>query len=649
MRKETGTYEEVLRKYWKHSAFRGIQQPIIESIAQGRDTLGLMPTGGGKSVAFQVPALTMNGVCIVVTPLIALMKDQVDHLRQKRITAAAIHSGMTRNDILATLDNAVFGGLHFLYISPERINTDLFLSKLKYMDVSFITVDEAHCICQWGYDFRPAYLGIAKLRNVKPNVPILALTATATPDVAADIQHQLQFRQENVIKMSFTRKNIAYVVRQVTDGTGTAAKDRELLHILDAVPGTAIVYTRSRDTTEGLANFLASKHGITATAYHAGLTHHVRNKRQRMWQDNEVRVMVATTAFGMGIDKADVRLVVHYQCPDSLEEYFQEAGRAGRDGKKAYAVLLVNDKTIPNLQKRPARQYPDMEEIRSVYDRLAYYYQIALGQGRGERHVWDETTFCSAYGYPFGLPQHSMRLLTQAGYISFEEAPSDRGLVKMTMRRDDMYSLADITPEQDKVLQAILRRYSGVFTDYQGIDAQEYAQAVGLSVKEVFDLLRLLEERGVLTEIPARRVPQVEFTREREDSDRLLLPPNVYSDRKQAMEKRIKHVITYIVNDGKCRCRQLVAYFGEKDAPDCGICDVCVQRKRSGGKGHGQRVADAMLAIQALLADNQPHTGKDLQTLCLLPDLQRAAMEMMMDEEIIILLPDGSIKLNNKS
>ena len=389
-------YQEILRTYWGYPDFRGIQREIIESIAAGKDTLGLMPTGGGKSITFQVPALAQEGVCIVITPLIALMKDQVLHLRERGILADAIYADKSRSEIIQTLENCIFGGVKILYVSPERLSSEIFQVKLRHMTVSFITVDEAHCISQWGYDFRPSYLRIADIRQMKPGTPVLALTATATPAVVDDIQDKLQFAEKNVFKMSFERKNLAYIVRTVAD------KQNEMIHILQCVEGSAIVYARSRKRTKEMAEVL-SKSGIPATFYHAGLDPVVKDERQKMWQDDEVRVMVATNAFGMGIDKPDVRMVIHIDCPDSLEAYFQEAGRAGRDGNKAYAVLLYDAADERKLRKRIDDTFPDKEQIKDIYEHLAYFFQIGVESGRGKTFEFDIEKF--SYIYSISLPR----------------------------------------------------------------------------------------------------------------------------------------------------------------------------------------------------------------------------------------------------
>ena len=466
----------ILKQYWGYDHFRGIQQDIIESISAGRDTLGLMPTGGGKSITFQVPALAMEGVCIVITPLIALMKDQVQRLRRLGIRATAIYSGMSRQETLVALDNCVLGGIKLLYVSPERLASEQFQVKLRHMHVSFITVDEAHCISQWGYDFRPSYLEIANIRKLLPGVPILALTATATPRVIDDIQEQLQFQQKNVFKMSFERKNLAYIVRHTSDKQG------QLLHILNAVPGSAIVYVRSRRRSKEIADFLNSQlydpsaKQKPATYYHAGLDHSVRDDRQTDWQQDKVRVMVATNAFGMGIDKPDVRLVIHMDCPSSIEAYFQEAGRAGRDGKKAYAVMLYRPDDHRKLEQRIASTFPDKEYILKVYEHLAYYYQMAVGDGYGVTREFDIERFCRTFRHFPVLADAALKILARAGYLDYATDPDNATRIRFLLSREQLYMLSEATPREELVITTLLRNYGGLFTDYAYISLEQIAR-----------------------------------------------------------------------------------------------------------------------------------------------------------------------------
>ena len=567
-------YQSLLKKYWGYDDFRGIQKEIIESIGAGKDTLGLMPTGGGKSITFQVPALAHEGVCIVITPLIALMKDQVSNLRRRGIQASAIYSGMKHDSILMTLENAVFGGVKILYISPERISTSLFLEKLRHMKVSFICVDEAHCISQWGYDFRPSYLSIADIRKELPDTPVLALTATATPEVIDDIQERLHFREKCVYKMSFARKNLAYVVRHTSNKTG------QLIHILNHVQGSAIVYVRSRKRTKEYAELLNTS-GISATFYHAGLDNQEKDQRQKAWQEDKVRVMVATNAFGMGIDKPDVRVVIHIDCPDCLEAYFQEAGRAGRDGKKSYAVLLYDNSDRSKLQRRVADTFPDKDFIRQVYDQLAYFYQIGVGSGYNACFEFPLERFCRIYKH-FPIPTVSaLNILTRAGYIDFKEEDDMQARVMFSVERDDLYKLRGNEPQEDAVIVALLRNYTGLFQGYQYIDEGVIAEQCGLTQPQVYMTLRALTQKHILDFIPQKHIPFIRYTQRREESERLVISKSIYDDLKIRFAERIEKMLEYANSGNICRSRMLLRYFGETNTEDCGQCDVCLNQKRS--------------------------------------------------------------------
>jgi ATP-dependent DNA helicase RecQ len=563
-------FKKILKKYWGYNDFRGIQQEIIESICAGKDTLGLMPTGGGKSITFQVPALVQDGVCIVITPLIALMKDQVNNLRRRGIQASAIYSGMKHDSILMTLENAIFGGVKILYVSPERIATSLFIEKLRHMKVSFVCVDEAHCISQWGYDFRPSYLSIADIRQELPDTPILALTATATPEVINDIQERLHFREKCVFKMSFARENLAYVVRHTSNKLG------QLIHILNHVGGSAIVYVRSRKRTKEYADALNAS-GISATNYHAGLENQEKDQRQKAWQEDKVRVMVATNAFGMGIDKPDVRVVIHIDSPDCLEAYFQEAGRAGRDGKKSYAVLLYDNNDRAKLQRRVADTFPDKDFIRQVYDQLAYFYQIGIGSGYNACFEFPLERFCRIYKH-FPIPTVSaLNILTRAGYIDFKEEDDMQARVMFSVERDDLYKLRGNEPQEDAVIVALLRNYTGLFQGYQYIDEGVIAEQCGLSQPQVYMILRSLTQKHILDFIPQKHIPFIRYTQRREESDRLVISKAIYDDLKIRFAERIEKMLEYANCENICRSRMLLRYFGETDTEDCGQCDVCLR------------------------------------------------------------------------
>ena len=562
-------YHEILKQYWGYDSFRGIQEEIIKSIGEERDTLGLMPTGGGKSITFQVPALAKDGLCIVITPLIALMKDQVQNLRQRGIKAVAIYSGMTRQEILIALENCIFGNYKFLYISPERLDTDIFKQKLRAMKVNMITVDESHCISQWGYDFRPAYLKIADIRELLPGVPLLALTATATPDVVQDIQSRLKFREKNVFRMSFERKNLAYIVRK------TDNKTAELLHILRRMPGSAIIYVRSRRRTKETTELLTHE-GITADFYHAGLDNAVKDIRQKRWQDGECRVMVATNAFGMGIDKPDVRLVIHLDLPDSPEAYFQEAGRAGRDGEKAYAVILYSKSDKVTLHKRIPDTFPDKDYIKKVYEHLQYYYQMAMGDGLGCTKEFNLEEFCRKFKH-FPVPADSaLKILTQAGYIEYTDEQDNASRIIFTIRRDELYKLREMGNETEALVQTILRSYTGLFTDYAYISETALSLRTGLTRQQIYNVLMSLSKRRIIDYIPRKKTPYIIYTRERVELNHLHISPAVYEERKERYEARIRAMVDYVTSETACRSRMLLRYFGEKNENNCGQCDVCL-------------------------------------------------------------------------
>jgi ATP-dependent DNA helicase RecQ len=623
-------YQSLLKQYWGYDDFRGIQREIIESIGSGHDTLGLMPTGGGKSITFQVPALAQEGTCIVITPLIALMKDQVDHLLRRGIRAAAIYSGLTHEEIIVTLENCIFGNVRILYVSPERLSSELFQTKLRHMRVSFITVDEAHCISQWGYDFRPSYLEIAKIRKLVPDAPVLALTATATPAVVKDIQDKLTLKTErtfNVFRMSFERTNLTYVVRHTTD------KRKELIHILSSVKGTAIVYARSRRRTKEFSEML-NEAGIPATFYHAGLDTTVKDERQQAWQHDQVRVMVSTNAFGMGIDKPDVRLVIHIDCPDSIEAYFQEAGRAGRDGFKAYAVLLYNDADERKLEKRIADTFPEKDYIRQVYEHLAYFYQIGVGSGYNHTFEFNIDKFCHTFRHFPIQVDSALKILNRAGYIEYTEEQDNQARVMFTIGRNDLYRLENTSPNEEKIITALLRNYGGLFTDYNYIDESFIASQTQLEPHQVYMTLKGLSQRHILHFIPQKKTPYIRYTQRREDMEHIMLPPAVYEERKKQYEERIHAIIKYATNDQVCRSRQLLRYFGEDDSHDCHLCDVCLAH-RPEGKVTEARFTNAMEQILARLDDGKPHPITDLRDIQLPTDELDAALEYLLQEELI--------------
>lgn len=627
---ETADYLNILKQYWGYNDFRSIQLDIIKSIGEGRDTLGLMPTGGGKSITFQVPALAQEGTCLVITPLIALMKDQVQNLRKKGIKAAAIYTGQSRNEIIKTLENCIFGGVKLLYISPERLSSPIFQTKLRHIKVSFITVDEAHCISQWGYDFRPAYLKISEIRKLKP-APVLALTATATAKVIDDIQTQLAFEQKNVFRMSYERKNLAYIVRKTND------KISELIHILSRINGSAIVYVRSRRRSKELSAILEDN-GIPSTFYHAGLEPSVRDERQKLWHDNKKRVIVATNAFGMGIDKPDVRVVAHIDSPDSIEAYFQEAGRAGRDGTKSFAVLLWNNGDPAKLKKRINSNFPPKEFISDVYEHLAYFYQIGVGSGSGHTFAFDIGRFCVTYGYDSIRVDSALRILQNAGYLRYETEPDASARVHILLKRNELDRLNELTPQEDAVITILLRSYGGLFTDYEYIDESIVATFSGLSQHETYQTMKSLSMRHIIHFIPQRKTPFITFVQDR--AEFINLPANIYDDRKTEFIKRIESVIAYASDDYICRSRQLLRYFGENIQSDCNQCDVCSKSK------HGNTAEDKILQ---LLDDYEWHQLTDIMKIdASSPDLDRAIKHLVQEEIIHIDGDKISLKNNNE-
>ena len=563
----------ILKEYFGYPSFRGIQEEIIQSIGSGNDTLGLMPTGGGKSITFQVPALSMEGVCIVVTPLIALMKDQVMHLKKMGIKAEAIYSGIHRNEIIKILDNAIYDAVKFLYVSPERLANELFLAKLAYMKVCFITVDEAHCISQWGYDFRPSYLKINELRRLLEGVPVLALTATATPHVVSDIVEKLEFGkhgttdvcQENseayeprVFSMSFKRSNISYVVRYTED------KDRELVHILTSMKGCAIVYTRNRQKTKDISRML-NEHGVNSTYYHAGLDIAIKDQRQRQWHEDEIRVIVATNAFGMGIDKPNVRIVIHLDCPDSLEAYYQEAGRAGRDGERSYAVLLYSESDKHACSKRINYVFPPKEYIRRVYDSLCFFFYVGIDTGVGARLDFDVNKFCMVYRHYPMVMEGALHILQNAGYIYYNPDGENRARVKIVVPSYELYNLGNISETEEKILTTLLRTYGTLFTDLTFIDFTVICDKCKIDSQRLHVTLKEMSRKGVILYVPRRDIPSITFLRNRVDSESLIIPHSIYEDLRKMYDERAKKMFQYAeqgfedgytLNADKAICRQ---------------------------------------------------------------------------------------------
>ena len=563
----TDNYRNILRQFWHYDDFRPLQAEIIQSIGSGKDTLALMPTGGGKSLCFQVPTLAMDGLCLVITPLIALMKDQVDNLRQRGIFAEAIYTGLTRDTILQTLDKCRYGDRKFLYVSPERLQSEEFRRQLTTLHVCMLAVDEAHCISQWGYDFRPSYLHIADIRKSLPKVPVLALTATATPEVVADIQKRLLFTAENVFRKSFARDNLCYVVRNVEN------KEEQMLHILNHVAGSSIVYVRNRRKTAEIAELL-TKEGISATHYHAGLSNYDKDIKQQSWKRGETRVMVATNAFGMGIDKPDVRTVIHLDLPDSLEAYFQEAGRAGRDGATAYAILIYNKSDNTKLNKRIADNYPDRDFVKKVYQAVGDWFEVGIGSGLDHTFVFPVEKFCTENHLPMLPALSALQLLGQAGYLNYIEETETNPRIMILCTREQLYS-AGLNPSQEKIVSALLRSYTGIFAEPVYINDNILSQQLSISTRQLNSELVSLAKEHIIQYIPRRKTPYLHYPLERQELRYVQLPPNVFEQRKQQYEKQLAAMLEYASQKQFCRSQLLLSYFGETDSQPCGQCDVC--------------------------------------------------------------------------
>ena len=628
-------FHEVLAKYWGYESFRPLQEDIIHSIYEGKDTLGLMPTGGGKSLTFQVPALCMEGICIVVTPLIALMKDQVDNLKKTGIKATAIYSGMSRQEIIKQLENCIFGDYKFLYVSPERLSTEIFLSKLQAMQVNILVVDESHCISQWGYDFRPSYFNIADIRTQLPDVPVLALTATATPEVVNDIQERLHFKKKQVFQKSFARTNLSYVVRETEDKINT------LLHIIDKIPGTAIVYVRSRKRTKEISDALRLS-GISADFFHAGLNRDIKTQKQNAWKSGECRVIVSTNAFGMGIDKADVRLVVHIDMPSSLEEYYQEAGRGGRDEKQAYAVALCGKSDLRTLKKKLTDEFPERAYIERVYDALGNFYQIAVGFGMDTVHDFDLGLFCQNFKFAIIPTHHALKLLDLAGYITYTEEVESASRVMFTCTKDSLYQYKQDDKKTDELIQMLLRSYTGLFADPVFINESLLATRTQTTAREVFDRLSNLSKRRLLHYIPKKKTPLIIYTRTREELKYLTIPRIAYEERKERASNKLDKIVHYLTNNQACRSRVLLHYFGETKSQNCGTCDVCLAKNHLGLVHH--QIVSINEALEKLLTTEWQDEREIVNQLPFSTNKNIAILRFLLDTETTYELLEGQLR-----
>ena len=589
---------KILTRYWGYTKFRPKQEEIINAVLNGHDTLALMPTGGGKSLTFQVPAMVKEGICLVVTPLIALMRDQVHHLKELGISATAIYSGMFHDEVDAIASGCLHGRYKFLYLSPERLTADNFRDFIARLNVNLITVDEAHCISQWGYDFRPPYLKIAEIRDYFPDIPVLALTATATPNTVIDIMEKLRFKTPNIIKAGFERKNLSYNIFKENDKTG------RLLSLLKKGKGTTIVYVRSRRKTRDLAEIIY-KNGFSATYYHAGLDAAIRTRRQREWASGKVRVIVSTNAIGMGIDKSDVRQVIHYDLPDSIESYFQEAGRAGRDLKPAWVSLLYNNRDITDAKKRYEASFPPIKTIRKIYNQLGNYFNIAVGSGENTGFDFEISHFCKQYEFDLLETYSAIKLLEKEGFLIYSESSGRYSKLKISLNKNELYRFMVENPYEDHLVKEILRSYAGIFTDYININENILAKRVGIDSKKIVEMLTELSKKKVLSYIPVRRKPQLIFIYERLDADYLQLSKENYDLRKQAAGRRLQALLDFITSGLQCRSIQLLRYFGEKTNHRCGICDVC--RKQSHTELNDVEIANIVSHLKEFLGTESKH------------------------------------------
>lgn len=621
-----------LKRVWGYESFRTGQEEIIRAVLDGRDTLALMPTGGGKSITYQLPALMREGLCLVITPLIALMKDQVDRLRRMGISAAAIHSGISYHQIDIMLDNCVYGDVKFLYVAPERLATEAFRLRVERMRINLIAVDEAHCISQWGYDFRPSYLRIAEVREKLPDVPVLALTASATKIVTEDIMKRLRFASEHIIRTSFARKNLSYAVRHTDD------KNEQLLRIVNNVAGSGIVYMRSREGCEQIAELLRNN-GHPATYYHAGLPHTERSIRQEEWLSDKVRIMVATNAFGMGIDKADVRFVVHYSMCDSLENYYQEAGRAGRDGKRSYAVLLAASDDTARIRRNFSAEFPPLDEIKSIYEKICSYLQIAIGDGLYASYVFNIHEFCAREHIYGGKVRAAIKLLQQNGYMTLTEELENPARIMFCVSRDDLYKIRINRQDLDHIIRTILRMYNGVFMEFKAIDEREIASTSGYTAERVKELLKIMWQQRIIRYIPSNTSPMIFMDEERLPVQDIYISPETYLLRQRYMEERFNNMIEYANNEDECRSIILQRYFSDNEAVPCGICDRCLATRRQ------HAAADKSLNDKILeLLKQAPLSARDIaREIKATPSAVATAIDELIAERKISTTQEGKL------
>ena len=625
---------EVLGRYWGYKEFRPGQQAVIDAIVNRHDTLALMPTGGGKSLTYQVPTMATNGLCIVITPLIALMKDQVDRLRQMGIAATAIHSGMSYSQIDIALDNCVYGDMKFLYIAPERLATESFRMRVQRMNVVLLAVDEAHCISQWGYDFRPSYLRIKEVRKLLPDVPILALTASATQMVAEDIMRQLEFDKPNIIRSSFARANLSFAVRHTDD------KNEQLLRVVNNVDGSGIIYMQSREGCEQLAEVLQQQ-GISASYYHAGLPHAERTMRQEEWTSGKVRIMVATNAFGMGIDKADVRFVVHYSMCDSLENYYQEAGRAGRDGKRSYAVLLAASDDNSKIAKHFEAEFPPLDDIKSIYEKICNFLQVPIGDGLYSSFIFNIHEFCIRERLFGGKVRAALKLLQQNGYMTLTEEFENPAKILFCISRDDLYKIRIDRQDLDHIIRTILRMYNGVFTEFRSINEQDIAASSGYTVERVKELLKRMWQMRIIRYIPSNSSPMIFFDEERLPTKDIYISPDTYLHRKRLINERFENMVIYASNQTECRSVVIQRYFGDLDAQPCGICDICLaKRKRT--KNDAKTLCTTILK---LLSQESLAAREICRQIKADPQLVAKAIDILKSENKISATSDGKLTI----